>query len=149
MIMQDQKLHIILAEDDKDDQLFFKTAFRDLKLDYSLAICNDGVELINYLNSIDEVPHMIFLDLQMPGKNGMQCLKEIRGESKYRDMTVAIYTSLASAEYHEETFINGANVFIKKPRELSQLKKILLEVVYINWQYICDGLNKENFMINY
>jgi CheY-like chemotaxis protein len=147
--MQDEKLHIILAEDDRDDQLFFKVAFEDLKMDYTLTICNDGVEVMNYLNSLNDIPHIIFLDLQMPGKNGMECLKEIRGNSKYRDVAVAIYTSLASAENHEETFISGANVFIKKPRELSQLKKILLEVIYINWQYMSDGLNKENFMINY
>jgi len=147
--MQNEKLHIILAEDDRDDQLFFKTAFKGLKLDYSLTICNDGDELINYLNLAKDVPHILFLDLQMPRKNGMQCLKEIRSNSRYRDMTVAIYTSFASAENHEETFILGANVFIKKPRELSELNKILLEVIYINWQYICDGLNKENFMINY
>lgn len=147
--MQDEKLHIILAEDDKDDQLFFKAAFKDLKLHYSLTLCNDGLELTNYLNLLDEVPHIIFLDLHMPVKNGMECLKEIRGNTKYRDTAIAIYTSLASSENHEETFIYGANVFIKKPRELSELKKILLEVIYINWQYVVDGLNKENFMINY
>jgi len=147
--MQHEKLHIILAEDDKDDQLFFKSAFKDLKLDYSLSICNDGIELMDYLNANSETPHIIFLDLSMPGKNGLECLKEIRANVKYRDSAIAIYTSLASSENHEESFIRGANIFIKKPRELSELKKILLEVIYINWQYVSDGLNKENFMINY
>jgi CheY-like chemotaxis protein len=147
--MQHEKLHIILAEDDKDDQLFFKSAFKDLKLDYSLTICNDGNELMSYVDSKAEIPHIIFLDLSMPGKNGLECLKELRGNSKYRDTAIAIYTSLASSENHEESFIRGANIFIKKPRELSELKKILLEVIYINWQYVSDGLNKENFMINY
>jgi CheY-like chemotaxis protein len=147
--MQSEKIHIILAEDDKDDQLFFKSAFKDLKIDYSLTICNDGNELTDYLNLKAEIPDIIFLDLNMPGKNGMECLRELRANAKYRDTTIAIYTSFASNENHEESFVRGANIFIKKPRELSELKKILLEVIYINWQYMSDGLNKENFMINY
>lgn len=147
--MQHEKLHIMLAEDDYDDQLFFKSAFKELKLDYELTICNDGVDVINALEAAEILPHIIFLDLNMPRKSGMECLEEIRSDVRYRNTAIAIYTSLTSAQNHEETFIKGANIFIKKPRELHDLKKILLEVIYINWQYISDGLTKENFMINY
>jgi CheY-like chemotaxis protein len=147
--MIDEKLHIILAEDDIDDRLFFKSAFKDLKLEYDLTICEDGLQLMDYLATREKAPHIIFLDLNMPGKNGLECLKELRRNHIYRDTSIAIYTSLASSQNHEEAFIRGANIFIKKPKELSELKKILLEVIYINWQYVSDGLNKENFMINY
>ena len=147
--MKIDELHIVLAEDDRDDRLFFKNAFKGLKIDNKLTICEDGIALMDYLNAVDPVPHILFLDLNMPGKNGMECLKELRANQRYADLSIAIYTSLKSPTIGEETLLQGANVFIRKPNEPEDLKKILQEVIYINWQYMTDGLNKDNFMLCY
>ncbi|MFP5439012.1 MAG: response regulator [Bacteroidia bacterium] len=147
--MKTDGVHILLAEDDRDDRLFFKNAFKDLKIQNRLTICEDGISLMDYLKGAEPLPDILFLDLNMPGKSGMDCLKEIRANLHYRDMSIAIYTSLSHPSIHEDTLSAGANVFIRKPNDLGVLKKILLEVMYINWQYMVDGLNKENFMISY
>lgn len=147
--MKNEELHILLAEDDRDDRLFFKNAFTSLKIENKLTICEDGIALMDYLSTTETLPHILFLDMKMPGKDGMECLKELRASSRYNDMSIAIYTSLKSPGIHEETLMAGANIFIRKPNDPDVLKKILLEVVYINWQYMTEGLNKENFMLNY
>ena len=147
--MEPEKLHILLAEDDQDDRLFFKKAFDVLKIQHSLTILDDGFALMDYLNDTDVLPHVVFLDLNMPGKSGMECLKEIRSDSRLREICVAIYSTSTSNNNIEEAFISGANVYIKKPNDFDALKKILSEVIYINWQYVTDGLNRENFMLNY
>ena len=147
--MKVNEVHILLAEDDRDDRLFFKNAFKDLKINHRLSICENGTDLMDYLKGAEVVPDILFLDLNMPGKNGMECLTELRGNSRYTDLSIAIYTSLKSPIINEEALMAGANIFIRKPNEPDMLKKILMEVVYINWQYITDGLSKENFMLSY
>ena len=146
--MQTDYIHIILADDDEDDRLFFTDAFSELKINTKVNTYNDGVELMNYLNSDDAVlPQVLFLDLNMPKKNGIECLHEIKSNKKFDDIAIAIYSTSSSEEYIEETFVSGANIYIKKPNDFDTLKKVLSDVVAINWQYHTSGLNKDNFLL--
>jgi CheY-like chemotaxis protein len=147
--MQHEPLNILLADDDEDDRLFFKEAFDEIKIKTKVQTVNDGVELMKYLNSKDVIlPHILFLDLNMPLKTGLECLKEIRETKALKDLSVAIYSTSGSEEDIEKTFIKGANVYIKKPNDFSTLKRVLSEVISINWQYHTSGLNKENFLLS-
>jgi CheY-like chemotaxis protein len=147
--MQHEPLNILLADDDEDDRLFFKEAFAEIKIKTNVQTVNDGVELMNYLQNKDNIlPHILFLDLNMPLKSGLECLKEIRETKSLKDLSVAIYSTSGSEEDIEKTFIKGANVYIKKPNDFSTLKRVLSEVVSINWQYHTSGLNKENFLLS-
>jgi len=146
--MPNDYIHIILADDDEDDRLFFTDAFEELNMNTKVNTYNDGIELMNYLNSENAVfPHVLFLDLNMPKKNGIECLNEIKANDKMSDIAIAIYSTSASEEDIEETFVLGANIYIKKPSSFKQLKKVLAEVVSINWQYHTNGLNKDNFLL--
>ena len=141
-------INICLADDDEEDRLFFTDAFDELKINTKVSTFNDGVELMNYLNNDDSIlPNVLFLDLNMPKKNGVECLLEIKQNEKLNDIAIAIYSTSSSEEHIEETFVNGANIYIKKPNDFEKLKKILSEVVTINWQYHTSGLNKENFLM--
>lgn len=141
-------INICLADDDEDDRLFFKDAFGELKINTKVSTFNDGVELMDFLNHEDSVlPNVLFLDLNMPKKNGVECLLEIKKNERLNNIAIAIYSTSSSEEHIEETFINGANIYIKKPNDFENLKKILSEVVTINWQYHTSGLNKDNFLM--
>ncbi len=147
--MQNEPIHILLAEDDEDDRRFFNDAFEEVKMKTKVHMVNDGVELMNYLSQGDcVIPHILFLDLNMPRKTGMECLKEIKRMDNLKDMAIAIYSTSASEEDVEKTFVNGANVYIKKPSDFAALKKILSEVITINFQYQTSGLNRDNFILN-
>ncbi len=146
--MNKEYIHIILADDDEDDRLFFTDAFEELKISTKVQTYNDGSELMEYLNSEDAIlPEILFLDLNMPKKNGIECLKEIKGNDKFSDIAIAIYSTSSSEEHIEETFVTGANIYIKKPNDFETLKKVLSDVVTINWQYQTSGLNKDNFLL--
>jgi CheY-like chemotaxis protein len=146
--MNAEYINICLADDDQDDRLFFTDAFDELRIKTKVSTFNDGVELMNYLNDADSVlPNVLFLDLNMPKKNGLECLLEIKKNENLNDIAIAIYSTSSSEEHIEETFINGANIYIKKPSDFETLKKILAEVVTINWQYHTSGLNKDNFLM--
>ncbi|QZK90887.1 MULTISPECIES: response regulator [Flavobacterium] len=141
-------INICLADDDEDDRLFFTDAFDELKINTKVSTFNDGVELMDFLHHPDSIlPNVLFLDLNMPKKNGQECLLEIKKDEKFNDIAVAIYSTSSSEEDIELTFINGANIYIKKPNDFERLKKILSEVVTLNWQYHTSGLNKDNFLM--
>lgn len=141
-------IYITLADDDEDDRLFFTDAFSELKIDTKVNTFNDGVELMDYLNNSESIlPNILFLDLNMPRKNGVECLLEIKENERFNDIAIAIYSTSSSEEHIEETFVNGANIYIKKPNDFNTLKKILSEVVTLNWQYHTSGLNKDNFLL--
>ena len=146
--MQKDYIHIILADDDEDDRLFFTDAFDELGMNTKVNTYNDGVDLMNYLNEEDAVlPQVLFLDLNMPKKSGIECLIEIKANNKMSEIAIAIYSTSASEKDIEETFVLGANIYIKKPSNFKQLKKVLSEVVSINWQYHTNSLNKDNFLL--
>ena len=148
--MQEEYINIMLADDDEDDRLFFTDAFDDIKITTRVKTYNDGVYLMDYLNSEDAVlPNVLFLDLNMPRKSGLECLKEIKQDQKFKDIAIAIYSTSASEEDIENTFIQGANIYIKKPSDFKTLKKVLAEVVTINWQYHTNSMNKENFLLRF
>ncbi|REE27298.1 response regulator [Winogradskyella pacifica] len=146
--MNSDYINIALADDDEDDRLFFTEAFDELKLKSKVLLFKDGIELMEYLNDGDNtLPSLLFLDLNMPKKSGLECLKDIKATERLREMVIAIYSTSASEEDIENTFVKGANVYIKKPNDFEKLKKVLSEVVTTNWQYQTSGLNKDNFLL--
>lgn len=147
--MNQDAMHILLADDDEDDRLFFTDAIEEIKVRTIVHTVNDGVQLMERLQTPGiRLPNLIFLDLNMPIKGGMECLKEIRSNKDLKDISIAIYSTSASQEDIEETFVKGANIYIKKPNDFGELKKILKEVISINWQYHTSGLNRENFLLS-
>ncbi|WP_290840401.1 response regulator [Flavobacterium sp.] len=118
-------------------------------METSLTMLEDGRDLVGYLEDPkNKRPDILFLDLNMPYKSGVECLKEIRAIQKFKDLSVAIYSTSNSEKDMEDTFINGANIYIRKPNDFTQLKKVLTEVLSINWQFHTSALNKETFLLN-
>jgi CheY-like chemotaxis protein len=149
MIAHQDPMHILLADDDEDDRAFFSEAIMELKMDNKLTLFKDGKGLMDYLVHPDiKLPHILFLDLNMPGKTGIDCLKEIRANTRFKDVSVAIYSTSSSEKDIEDTFIEGANIYIKKPNDFSMLKKVIKEVINMNWQFHTSGLNIETFFFS-
>jgi CheY-like chemotaxis protein len=147
--MENDALHILLADDDEDDRLFFKDALLEIKVKTIVTLVNNGLELMNYLDNPDNpLPNVVFLDLNMPIMSGLDCLIEIRRNKRLRNLAIAIYSTSSSDENIEEAFVKGANIYIKKPNDFSLLKIILEQVVNMNWQYHTSGLKKETFLLN-
>jgi CheY-like chemotaxis protein len=146
--MQQDAILITLADDDEDDRLFFTDAFEELKINTIVNTVKNGRELLNLINDPEAIlPNIIFLDLNMPILNGIECLKEIKQNDRFKDIVIAIYSTSSSDQDVEDTFVLGANIYIKKPSNFNTLKKVLSDIVTINWQYHTNGLNKDNFLL--
>jgi CheY-like chemotaxis protein len=146
--MNNELFHILLADDDEGDRLLFKEAFSELKIKTIVNITNNGMELMEYLNNKKvQLPDVIFLDLNMPRKNGLECLIEIREHPKLKDISVAIYSTSDNEKDMEDTFRHGANVYITKPNDFNILKQVLEKAVMTAYQYKDQSMKRENFLL--
>lgn len=84
----------------------------------------------------------------MPRKNGIECLEDIRKSDRLKHITVAIYSTSGAERDKEDTFVKGANVYIKKPNDFNALKEVLENVLSTKWQFHTSGLNKDTFLLN-
>lgn len=146
--MENEAIHILLADDDESDRLLFTEAFSELKIETIVNTVNNGIELMDWLNSDDNhLPHLLFLDLNMPRKNGIECLIEIKSNEKLKDISIAIYSTSDNEKDIEETFLNGANVYITKPNSFSKLKQALEKAVMTAYIYQDESMKRENFLL--
>ncbi len=146
--MNNEPFHILLADDDEGDTLLFTDAFSELGLITIVNTVKDGIQLMEWLNRKNvPLPHLLFLDLNMPRKNGFDCLKEIKSNAKLKDISIAIYSTSDNEKDVEEAFSGGANVFITKPNDFSMLKQVLEKAVMSTYHYQDQSMNRENFLL--
>lgn len=125
-IMKTKKLNILLADDDTDDCTFFREALDELKLPVQLTIVRDGVELMEQLtNKEKESPDVLFLDINMPRKNGHECLLEIKNNKNLKELSVVMFSTSSSLDKINLLFKSGAHVYIHKPGDFTQLKQVI------------------------
>ena len=149
MIDKSDIMNIVLADDDADDRQLFSAALKEINAETNLTMFKNGMDLMEFLKETEgPLPHIIFLDLNMPGKNGRQCLAEIRERRKFNDISIAIYSTSNAEEDIVATLSGGANVYIHKPNDFEKLREIVKHVLKINWQYHTSGLNKETFFLS-
>ena len=140
--------HIVLAEDDEDERLFFTEALEESNLNVTFDSVRDGHDLMLYLRNFGaQVPDMIFLDMNMPKKTGMECLVEIRADERLRNVPVAIYSTSSHPPEVEEAYVKGANVYICKTPDFKNLTTIIARVLDRINDFTNSKLGKEDFLI--
>lgn len=146
--MENSTIRILLADDDEGDRLIFGEAMGELEINNTILTLTNGVQLMEYLTKNTILPNLIFLDLNMPCKNGHECLKEIRSNEKFAAISIAIYSTSASEKDIEETFSNGANFYIKKPNNFGVLKQLLSKAVTAYYSQKGASRDKKDFLLS-
>jgi two-component system, response regulator len=133
------QLCVLIADDDVDDQYMLKQAFASHKFEHEVRIVNDGVELIEFLNKKGKYkdldlpsPKVILLDLNMPKKDGRECLKEIKSSPKLNKIPIVIYSTSNNPDDISTAYELGANSYITKPYSYKELVDII-EVFMKYW----------------
>lgn len=121
-------LNILLADDDRDDRFFFNMALKGLPVPTHLTTVEDGEKLLFYLKNAKKLPDVLFLDLNMPRKNGSVCLAEIKSNERLKKLPVIIYSTSLHEDVADLLYKGGAYYYVRKT-DLAELKKILLRVL--------------------
>jgi CheY-like chemotaxis protein len=146
--MIEAPLSVLLADDDEDDCLIFKEVLHDLSVDSLLTTVNNGEQLMRELNARTErLPDIIFLDLNMPRKAGFECLREIKQDEKLKFVKVIIYSTSFELDVVDLLYENGAQHYIRKPGDYTQLKKVIFKAIKIAGTGHPTKPPRENFII--
>ncbi len=109
---------IFLADDDCEDREFFAEALKEIDPSARLVTSRNGAELMELLQKdTTPKPDIIFLDLNMPLKDGFECLHEIKSNETLKDAIVVIFTTSGFKEDIDITYDKGASLFVIKPND--------------------------------
>ena len=121
-----KQLNILLADDDEDDRYFFSNALKEIPVPTHLTTVVDGEQLMDYLSiNSENLPDVLFLDINMPRKNGIDCLSEIKHNKKLKDLSVVMFSTNNSRDAISTLFKSGAQVYIHKPNDFKQLVEVI------------------------
>ncbi len=141
--------HIVLADDDKDDCMLFEDALLQLNKDSKLTISSDGQELIEMLKeNVPPPPDVIFLDINMPRKNGFECLDAIRSTQEWQDIPVVVFSTTSQPDAIRKMYDGGADYFILKPRQFADLKTLISKILSFNFKKMVSPTRWENFIVS-
>ncbi len=137
--------NVIIADDDSDDQMLVREVIEDYEFPVNTIVLSDGLQLMHSLKS-GILPDLVLLDLNMPYKNGIECLTEIRADESTRSLPVVILSTSKAIRDMELCFNAQAHLFLSKPSTFDGLKKMIHTVLAIDWNRLPLTLNKQQFM---
>ena len=107
---------VLLIEDDKIDVMLTRKVFEENEINNNLLVAENGEVAIDILENVeDELPGIIFLDLNMPRMNGIEFLSVIKKHNKFRNIPVIILTTSKNEQDIEKCFGLGVAGYITKP----------------------------------
>ena len=149
--MNKQRYSLLLADDDEDDCAFFKEALDELLFSTELVTVNDGVQLMDFLakNPSENLPDILFLDLNMPRKNGYECLTEIKETNELKDLPIIIFSTSLDNSIIDTLYEKGATYYIRKPGDFSKLKKVISNALNISSENNFKQPIREKFILQH
>lgn len=132
--MQTEKispLHILFADDDSDESYLFNEALEHSGLDVKLSFANDGNSLLSFLKN-KPLPDVVIIDINMPYKDGLEALTEIRSHPEFVSLPLIIYSTTTNAKVIESTYEKGASHFVVKPNNFDGMVKIVKKIALVD-----------------
>lgn len=123
----------MIGEDDEEDVDLFKYVLADLSLDVNLQVAANGIELIKMLESAEVYPELIFLDLNMPLKNGMLCLQQIKSNQLWKSIKVVILSTSSLEDQIKAAYDSGADFYLTKSSDYNDFKNSVRACLHKNW----------------
>ncbi len=135
----EKKLVVLVVEDKKFDYVLIERSIKALEekgIKCELHWVKTGEDALNFLYRRGEFtdaprPNLILLDLRLPGKDGLEVLKEIKEDEKLRKIPVVVLTVSESEEDMVRAYDSGASAYLQKPTHTEDFEKLLNTV----WEY--------------
>lgn len=136
---RNEKIVILIADDNPGDRVLIEKALQASGVDNQLFFAEDGQELINYMNEavlysdLHKFSHLILLDLNMPRLNGMDTLKILKTDRRFKQIPVVVLTSSSLDKDVSAAYELGANSYFMKPSNYKQFLDLvkLLETYWL------------------
>lgn len=134
--MEGTEIHksVFLVDDDSDDHFVFGTALREVDAEVHFNTFSSCAELLTAFSQTNHFPQLIVMDMNMPGTDGCQCLRDIRFMEILSSVPVIMYSTASSPAAISTAYEEGARGFFVKPNSMSDLK-IIIQHLLRDWVY--------------
>lgn len=119
-------MHILMADDDKDEFFILKEAAQKADESLQISYAPNWLQLSRFI--LKTIPDVLFLDLKMPVKDGIECLQSLRGDRKYDKLPIVIYSAAVNKNDIDNAYRHGANYFIVKPAAVRDIANIIKKI---------------------
>jgi len=131
MATQTSLQKILLVDDDIDDCGFFEEQLKEIAPAVKLLCINETTHLLLHVSELK--PDLIFLDVDMPRKNGFDCLTELKKDPALSPIPIVIYSSSFLPRDIERAYRQGASLYVTKPAGLDDIKATVKAIIELNW----------------
>ena len=141
----------LLIDDDEVITMIHPAIIRRVDKDCHIDISKQSYEALDFLNKQlaegNNPPDFIFLDINMPLKNGLECLQEIRNDERFKELVIVMFSNDTSQEIIENSFENGANVYLSKSHNKEVLNNAIKKIITYTHLYKTPPFHVDNFMM--
>jgi CheY-like chemotaxis protein len=134
-----------MADDDKDDFFILKEAAEKAGEPLQVSYAANWLELWRFF--LKTLPDILFLDINMPVKDGIECLQLLRKERKYDNIPILIYSTSVSQADIDKAYQSGANYFIVKPNTIEDITNIIKRLISMSKEALLAVPAREEFVI--
>jgi len=123
-------IRVLLVEDNPADADLTREGFATSTLPIELTVIDDGLEAVDYIQKRGPhagapTPHLILLDLNLPGTDGKAILRELKEDTELKSIPVSILSSSTSDRDVMQSYKLGANCYVVKPIDFASFRKLL------------------------
>jgi CheY-like chemotaxis protein len=141
-------LNILIADDDSDDRFLFDIALNEVSIPHKLISVSNGQQLMNYLNAKGHtLPDVLILDLNMPLKNGGECVIEIKKMETLKNLPIIIYSTSLQDAVADVLYQNGVHYYLQKT-DISALVPPLKYVLTKIYNQETEQPARDKFILN-
>lgn len=126
-------LTIFYTDDDREDLEFFKEIVDMIDESVDVVALRDGHALMKALHNPPPTPHCVFLDINMPGMNGFETLRQVRNSEQHKELPIVMFSTSGDDTAIERSRELGANLYVQKSGIFEQLKRSIEHTLSINW----------------
>jgi CheY-like chemotaxis protein len=139
-------LKILFVDDDSDESYLFNEALEQSELPILLTKAHDGIQLLKSLHNTP-LPDIIIMDINMPYKDGIEALTDIRANNQFKKIFIIIYSITADKQSIKKAYEMGADLYMVKPEDFEGMLSVVKKVYNINWKNF-NRPSRENFVLN-
>ncbi|MDB5200622.1 MAG: response regulator receiver protein [Ferruginibacter sp.] len=140
-------LHIMLVDDDAEDREIFEEAIREVNPEIRLSTISSCEDVIDELMKPAKKPDLVILDLNMPKKNGFECLEELREIDELAAVPVMVYSTTANAEQVTRAYEKKANMYLQKPSSFEGIKALITMILALDPEHYIPQAPQNNFLV--
>lgn len=138
---------IFYVDDDQDDLDYLSLVINDINEDVELFTHNTAEGLMHALHNPPPRPHVVFVDLNMPGTNGFEVVEDLRSSEQHKDLPIVVFSTATDPESIRKSKNLGANFYLPKSGDYSSLRKSIEYVLNIDWRNF--NPESDNFIYRY